>query len=599
MNNVLCRCFSLFLACLFILCVGTACNKKTITENSSEVKTSFEQEENDDSSLNGESSEETVDVPLEIVTEEDEEENYLEYYRFRVQNGATPIMTNYRGMSGTVYNPSSFVMNDTSGRKYTTDMIDLEVSRLKDAGMRYMRCRYDSRWAWDTQINGWDFDSTRMKCFWNYCDAMNKIGAEIILNPHSSDYYLNGGANSIKEADYLGGFDTDRYSESKTYASCVPQKLMKSGKELSAGEKNYRGETETVTEYYQRIAKSALRYGYFYGKTLQEAKARGVNNIKYILYFTEPSSCYGLGEDEQMGKTANEYLLVVRTIKNVLDKMGVASWVKHIGPNQYTPEGNGLMKYCLQKDKDLFDVLSVHQYNVQEDATSESFYWTYDSYFSSYSQTIKDFGVQGSKELWLDEYGSHTTWFAKNGANATPLHGLQQVAGGLAAQKYGIQNIVLWQLCSQLWTDEVFTNDEFENGIHSVGVIPSLYTSATPYGAYYTQSLFTRYNGYKKGTVYPSNGDEYGIVFFGSVMAEDGTWTVTVLNLDVMESKVLIEFDKPINQTLFRHSQAANEVEPTSAAHLASIDKVFEGVKFAFADTVAPYSVAIYTGLKF
>lgn len=587
----------------FILCAALSfsllcsCSRKEPNVGSSS-DTAENRSEDPPASENAEAVESQAPEIIEPIENEEQEDKYADYYKFEVYNGENPIITNYRGLSGTTYHMFGFAKDDKSGRVYTDEMMDLELDRLKQSGMRYMRTRFDTKWAWDTAENGWNTDSQRMNYFYEYCRSLNEFEASVILQVGwNLDFPVKGGTTSITEAAYLGGFDNDLYGESSAYADCIAVKYKKTGDE-QAKNANFRGQTETVTEYYERMGKAALRFGYLYAEVLKELKARGINNVEYLLYFTEPSSGYGLSDDMQMGQYANEYLYICQTIKNVLVKENVASSVKHIGPNQFVPHGNGLMRYVAEREPDLFDILSVHQYAQSSDITADVFYTMNSEYFSSYRNTLDELNLSGKKELWLDEYMALSQWFGQE-ENQSHWHGLQTVIGAITAQQYGIQNGLLWQMASQLWTDETFNSNEFTQGIHNVGILPSLFVTAVPNPSYYSVGLFTRYNGSQNGTVYRTNLGEHFYVYMGAVKLEDGSWTITVVNLDFFETPFIVSFDRAINQTLYRHVQGINEVNPTSAARLSTVDKVYKDVKKAFTDVVPAGSIAIYTGLKF
>ena len=49
------------------------------------------------------------------------------------------------------------------------------------------------------------------------------------------------------------------------------------------------GTGETITAYYNRMGIAALRYGVYLTKFIQAARDKGVDNIDYLMYFTEPS----------------------------------------------------------------------------------------------------------------------------------------------------------------------------------------------------------------------------------------------------------------------------------------------------------------------
>lgn len=135
------------------------------------------------------------------------------------------------------------------------------------------------------------------------------------------------------------------------------------------------------------------------------------------------------------------------------------------------------------------------------------------------------------------------------------------------------------------------------------GDIPSLFKSATPYDQYYATGLFAKYNGYKNGKSYRTSLHEdalmYEGVYIGAVQLEDGSWTITVVNLNIDEAYIDVTFHKALNQTLYRHVFDSGKNVPTPDARLADADKCFKDVKTKLYDTLPGGSVTIYTGLKY
>lgn len=626
-NNIILKLICLIICLAISLAAFGGCkkNKKDNTSSNSSSDTAAADDSSDDISDNEDDSDDSddsddtededdfededwddeEDLDDGEVIDDPESDKYSEYTQLKVYNAEPAIMTNYRGASGAVYHAYSFVQDDKTGRNYSKDMLNEEVRRLKDCGIHYMRTRFETRWMWNSTKNNWDFDTKRMGYFYDYCRAMAGIDAQVILQVgYNNDIYLKGGiSNAIKEADYLGGFDSDVNGESTKYADCVAKKYKLSGNATevfhpvqgSVQLKDFRGNINTVTQYYNRMEKTALRFGDAYAKLLKELKARGINNIGYLLYFTEPSPSYDYPDDWHQGPTANEYLFVSKTIKNVLEKNGVAGWVNHVGPNQYNPDRNGLLRWVVEREPDLFNILTCHMYAPGSDITSESYYDLYKEYYNEWYSALEDHNLTKTHEMWTDEHGT-TVNYARD---YNGWFGLQDALSGITGQQNNLSNIVYWQFADQLWTDQVFSNSEFEDGVHATGMSRCLLNSAIPKDGYYTYGLFTKYQGYKNGTVYRTNIEEGSGVYMSAVKQEDGTWTVNVVNLDIMEREIMIRFDKSINQTLYRHVQGADNVNATTKAHLASADKAYKNVKGAFVDTVEPSAITIYTGCKF
>lgn len=590
------------LLCLFMaISLLGACSESGDTVSSSEPTTSTDEPADDD-----DTTDEEYDEPVdtgdsddyyedEYEDEEYEEEDYEEAMLERtlhVYNNEAPINDKYRGMSSTVYHAYGHMLDDQTGRVYTDEMMDLELSRLVDAGVRFARTRYTTLWAWDAVSGGWNWDAARQTYYWNYCRNLQERGINVV---QSVGWHLGCITELVKpsilEHDYVmasENYPTDLYGESNGYDF-----------------------SKCKNAEYERMARESLRLGYAHAQILKEAKARGINNITHFLYFTEPS--YATTKTKNMpteedpaygfeGGEPEEYIFVVQTIQSMLKKEGVYDMVKHVGPNQGSiKHGDGLLRYMLERDLiDMFDVWSAHFYPQGTDATDNNYFSLIDPVFESYLQPLKDVGEYQNVEFWVDEFYCRAA-NSKLG-NDNPWVGLQMAVGGIVAQQRGINNISLWQIFDQLWTDQTNTGGEFVNGIHACGSAPSLFVSSIPRAQYYTTSLFAKYHGYQNGKAYRTNNDvlqnEADYIHVGAAQLEDGSWTITVVNADIEPYTITVEFEKAIYQTLYRHVSNVNKIIPTNAARLADADKTFANVKDKFVDVIEPGAVAIYTGVK-
>ncbi len=513
----------------------------------------------------------------------DDEEEYGDYENqetLKIYNAEAPLNTNYRGVSASVYHAYGHMLNDKTGRVYTDEMMELELSRLQDSGVRYARTRYTTQWAWDAVKGGWNWEDGRQGYYWNFCRNLQERNINVV---HSVGWHLGchtekvGG--SIDEHGYITkseNFPNDLYGESEGYdfSKC------KNDEEI-------------------RMAKESLRLGEAQAQLLLEAKKRGINNITHFLYFTEPS--YTSTELPE-GVEAEEYIFIVQVIQQKLKDRGVYDMVTHVGPNQGSiKHGDGLLRYMLERDLvDMFDVWTAHFYPSASTATDNVYYDVISPVFDSYLQPLKDVGAFNKVEFWVDEFYCRAANSSLGKDNA--WCGLQTVIGGILAQQKGIQNISLWQIFDQLWTDQTNTGGEFINGIHACGSAPSLFISSIPRGQYYPVGLFAKYNGYKNGKAYRTNNaelqDGLGDVYVGAAQLEDGNWTVTVVNTYMEPYRITVEFDKAINQTLYRHVVNVNTLVPTTAARHADADKTFVNVKDTFTDIIEPGCVVVYTGVK-
>lgn len=603
--KLLCLVLCLFLA---VSLLGACSDSKPSEPPVSSDDSADVDETPDDSDVYDEPTDEDTSEDYYEEPEEPEEEPEDDRVFLHVYNGEAPINTEYRGMSSSIYHAYGHMLDDETGRVYTDEMMDLELSRLVDSGVRFARTRYTTQWAWDNASGGWNWDAPRQTYYWNYCRNLQERGISVVqsvgwhLGCHT---HLVGG--SIDEHGYITQsekYTDDHYGETEGYEKYAVDYVNKYFSDAKVRESSY--------EEYKRMAKESFRLGEAHAQLLLEAKARGIHNISHLLYFTEPS--YATTFTKNMpdashpayrfeGGEPDEYIFIVKTIQKKLKDRGVYDMVEHVGPNQGSIQhGDGLLRYMLERGcADMFDVWTAHFYPTGPDASENVYYSIIDPVFESYVQPLKDVGIFKKVEFWVDEFYCRSA-NAKLGFDS-PWAGLQMAVGGIIAQQRGINNISLWQIFDQLWTDQTNTGGEFINGIHACGSAPSLFVSSIPRRQYYSTGLFARYNGYKNGKAYRTNNKELqdttvGDVYIGAVQLEDGNWTITVVNSYIEPYEFVVEFDKAIYQTLYRHVNNVNTNIATTAAKLADADKTFANVKDRFTDIIEPGTVAIYTGVK-
>lgn len=530
------------------------------------------------------------ELSSDVYVPENKEENGNYYTEtLRVYNGEAPVIDEYRGMSGSIYHAYGYMEDDKYGRNYTDAQRKTELDRLDDSGVRFARTNYNTRWTWEGAYYGYNWDSTRINGFWNYCKSLQSRDISVVLQVgwHLGCFTkMESYANSLIEADYIQELSySDIYGESADYDFLQCENFD-----------------------YRQMARRSLRMGENLAQMILQAKARGINNIGYFSYFVEPSyptealdstdPAYGYE-----GAFADEYVFIVKTIQQKLKDRGVYNLVKHMGPNQSIKHGDGLLRYVMERDlTDMFDVWTSHFYPSAYYSSENIYFDLSDPVFEAYLQTLKDEGIYGEAEFWVDDFYCRAV-DAKLGIDDAYV-GLQNAVCAIAAQQRGINNLSLWAIFDQLWIDQKNSGGEFKNGIHICGSAPSLFVSDIPRKQYYITGLFAKYNGYKNGKVYRTNNYDlhyygFGDVSIGAVLLEDGNWTITVVNAYEESYKITVNFDKAINQTLYKYSQSVNNIVPTSDASLAKAEEMFRKVQTKFTDVVEPYSVTVYTGCKF
>lgn len=493
--------------------------------------------------------------------------------------------------------------DDATGRVYDEAMINTELDRLQDAGVHYVRTRYQSQWIFD-DATGYDWNSDRFNYFLNYAKALQERGMEVILQVGWHFDFISREENatySLHENDYFNGEGDDRYGES-------------AGVDFT-----------DVSDDNARIIRAAYRYAYLMANTVKLARAKGINNIKYFSYFVEPSNTYSKNEGQlivKAGHDKEQYVLFCRTMRDAVEGTHNITGIKHMGPNE--AGYSKLTEYVVNYYPNLFDIITAHNYPEEGDVATNynkyyetmtdntnrgKFDWMigngYMTDFNDYKGFLEIAQEENpNAEFWCDEFNIKDFDAYQGRGTSSFYRGLATAMGGIVAQQSGIQNTILWMSYDQLWTDNTggteTSESEFMNGIHQCGNAPSLFLSDQPYAQYYPTTLFSKYNGYKDGKVYATNLSSTATqgVYIGAVQLENGDWTVSVLNMNSTAVNVSVAFDTAINQTLYRHVVSADKADTYADAKIPDADKTFTNVAASFNDVLPAGSFAVYTSVK-
>ncbi|MBQ4153795.1 MAG: hypothetical protein IJE01_01170 [Clostridia bacterium] len=428
--------------------------------------------------------------------------------------------TNFQGISSTIYHCSSVVDDGVHNRTYTTEQLEIEMDRLKDSGIDNVRTLFRSRWAWDNNIGGWNWESENMKAIYEWAKMLGRRGITITINAgwHLEDYTayadyhyfdedgdgivqdIEKDYSSISEVEYLKNVTgmADKYNEQTNRGVDV---------DLSDG--------VTKEEYYAVVS---ARYGEWITQAVKAFKDHGVNNVKYILPFTESSHFNG---DVTAVNAYWEWLVMTMGLHDTLVAAGTREDYKIIGPSQSINIDQGrklsmVEYYSLMVDeatsaqciadwdpngwaanypamfengkkytdyKDMVDILSSHHY-PKPDTASGYEDTIYDPY-ACYSWADKNFdyfealrnnsekNADGSnKEFLADEFFT----YASDAVRREDI-GLQMTQFSACLSKginTGINRFLSWQIFDTLWDKQTNTGGEFIGGVHACGTAPSL-----------------------------------------------------------------------------------------------------------------------------
>lgn len=480
-------------------------------------------------------------------------------------------------LNAAVYHLTAY-MKDDAGRNYTKEMIDEETRRIKDLGLTAVRAMFRSTWSVpeDEEFKGWNFDSENMNAFYKGALDMQKIGVDVIITcGWIIDYYALDKLPYLwyRDHPYLRGEGEDFYGESK-------------GADFTG-----------LNEHQIRVKKASLRYGKWVCQALLAFKKRGINNVKYLLCFTEPNIfSYERGWQP-------DYVQMIIGLNEKLKEHGLRETVKIMGPNQNPitlhKKEQLLLDYCLKNlpDKNMIDIYTDHTGPGIVGLTRETLqnpdvsYNYYDMAFKRLNEVLEHNGV--NKTIYSDEF--------LGGMLNCPLEwrrnlGPQMVSGAIAGVKNKIMGICYWEAFDQLWPSCHSNNAEFADGFHLVGSAPSLLMSYVPHIEYYAHGLFSKYTKNLHNVI--ETDFRVGPDLMYAMFSDDNNnQTVAVVNVGFKARKIDIKFTKEVNAVFNRHMFDARTTVPTAEAKLAGTDKTFN-VKNIICDILPPRSVTVYTTIE-
>lgn len=180
--------------------------------------------------------------------------------------------------------------------------------------------------------------------------------------------------------------------------------------------------------------------------------------------------------------------------------------------------------------------------------------------------------------------------------NSRMDHGSDIVTAAMAYMNCGCNGSLIWTLFDQQWPNNHTTNnDSFVDGDHRCGTASVLTTTKVPHLSYYAFGLLSRYTGGLGSKVYAGlNGENLHATMN---VLPDGNVTVVVVNNKPAADEFILEFEQPLQKKLYRHSFDPAVLVPDETATLPGIDAELQ-VESTLQDSLAPYSVAVYTTLK-
>lgn len=496
------------------------------------------------------------------------------YETVNVKNGSAPVQSDFLGFN-TVYHCYTY-MDDKLGRNYTEQQAQTEFNRLQNMGVKIVRTYYNEEYAYDAASGSFNWESDDMKAIYKWMQEMQKRDISIACNTgwaitaaYTKDYWC------AWKGTYVDG-------------------------DMDASIKNHAN---------------------WMADSLKQFRAHGINNIDYLIMFTEPGgngTVLGAENVEKLKETYIEdsydldphvdiWLKATRAIHNVLVENGTRNLYKTVGPNcsrtRISADPNTRMEplyyFAIKKASDYIDIYSSHNYMLISDLATDtvSDYVEYECMLQERIDMAHDIG----KEFWYDEtnlFGGGTgenNLFVNN--KDYPVEALHAGSYFADSMNRGVQNLLWWYLFDQQWPDNTTTNtDGYYNGLHAWGYIPSLMHSSIPQTSYYGVSLLTKYFG-NNAKVYEATAD-FGYFNCGVQQDKDGEWSICLSSLELDSGYVEINFEKNIGSQKFYRYVYRTNMTPTAEAELLSYDKILTTKGDRLIDKVEPNTLVVYTTVK-
>lgn len=572
--------FSIILCLVLVLSLaisGAGCTKKEPTGNK---KPSFdiltEEEVKDNNDVEDDVLEDVDKVPDTDIgfVDESKFDAYKTDYVLSINNKAS-VNDTFMGF-GAVYYPWLY-WNDGAGRNYTEEQRQIELNRLVESGTTWIRSVIYARPEWyDSDKDEWKYEGDYYDGLVKFFKEIDKRGVEVMLN------FEWGG-------------------------SITPTELIFENSVLNAFPKD----------------RKIKMYGTFCTSFLQALKNEGINCVKYITLYSEPSNRkeYGVFYEDPEFQTVHVakiiplYTSLLKSVNDCLVAEGIRKDYKIVGNNQasayhYNSYTWQQFKPMFEATKQYLDEYSYHFYNYLSNPKG----YTYDGFASLTEQFVAEMKEKigiSANDTWFDEVnvaymGNEGPYYELQQKYGTGIYALKDDAytatqmGNtlLAMLNGGYKTAAIWTFTNNLWPDNTTTGSSFLNGTFLCGMMPNLMDSQVPYNAYYTYSVISRYCTNAKA-IYAGDNTEADGMATSCVYDKDGNITVYVVNSNLFDVEYKVNFEKYLGgKVLYRHMYDPATFESNTAAKPIGVDRVLINVDEGFIDKIPAGAVVTYTTSK-
>lgn len=466
----------------------------------------------------------------------------------------TPSNSEFLGF-GALYYPWIY-LKDKDGRNYTEEQAKKELDYLQLSGVRIVRVTLfvSSDW-YDFENNVWKIEGSRFEAILRSLSGIQERGIDVLLNfewGNSINY-----SNNVFADPKLTVFDFDKQCE---------------------------------------------LFGIFIKDVLNVFKEKGLENIKYITFFSEPGSGYMDGFDNEKGRALlNRYKKCIGTVHNTLQTAGIREDYKFILGNTALETEMWNTTYHLfaplyEVIKEYGDEWGYHNYNKYNGSVVTNTALNYENMMAYINDDItRQTGVK-AQNVWIDEYNatdrnnSYYTYRNSSGWNAIHI-----IAGMVGNMNIGYKTVMHWTFTNTLWVgSHATTEDNWVDGFHCWGLIPNLMQDTKPYNNFYAYQIVASH--INKGKTYTGENFSENGLCCSACENEDGSYTIIVVNSSVFETRFALNFEKELGGFQFdRYLFEASKDYRSREMNTIASDKTITNVSKTLKDTIPGGSVAVYT----
>lgn len=466
----------------------------------------------------------------------------------------TPVNREFLGF-GALYYPWIY-LTDKDGRNYTEEQAKKELDYLQLSGVRVVRTTIfvSSDW-YDFDNDLWKIEGWRFEGILKSLLGIEQRGIDILLNfewGNSINY-----SNNVFADPKLTCFNFD---------------------------------------------KQCKLFGEFVRDFLTILKEKGLNNIKYVTFFSEPGSGYKDGYENEKGKALlNKYKKCIGTVHNTLQEANIRNNYKFVLGNVAleTEMWNStwhLFAPLYEVIKEYGDEWGYHNYNKYNGSVVTNTALNYENMMANINALIFEKTGVDAKNVWIDEYNatdrnnSYYTYRNSSGWNAIHI-----IAGMVANMNIGYKTVLHWTFTNTLWVGSHATSDDnWVDGFHCWGMLPNLMQEEKPYNSFYAYQIVASH--VNKGKTYTGENFSESGLCCSACENDDGTFTVIVVNSNVFEKSFELNFEKELEELKFeRYIFEASKDYRSKKMNVIAPDKKISHVKKSIKDAIPGGSVAVYT----